>query len=34
MYYKRYEFQWRFAIFYIGGIVAMAFGGVSASLVY
>ena len=30
MYYKRYEFQRRFSIFYMASIVAAAFGGVSA----
>lgn len=30
MYYKRYELQWRFSLFYCAGILAGAFGGLFA----
>jgi hypothetical protein len=28
MYYKRYELQWRFTLFFAASIIAGAFGGV------
>jgi hypothetical protein len=28
MYYKRYELQWRFTLFFTASIIAGAFGGV------
>lgn len=31
MYYRRYELQWRFALFFMSLVVAGAFGGVSAA---
>ena len=29
MYYKRFELQWRLTIFFMGSVIAGAFGGVS-----
>lgn len=32
MYYKRYELQWRFSLFFSASIIAGAFGGVSSKV--